>query len=127
MAIVPPCTLRPWWYAQSVVRFHATSGPPAERKRMWWLCRFRRLQQGDALFAELIGHRGGRVLGTGKAHQPPRRSRREVEPLDHVPLEALEAELPVQPTVDQLLEHDLEVHFLEERNGPSEASIQLFG
>jgi hypothetical protein len=69
------------------------------------------------------------VLGPGQAHRPSRRARREIEPLLHVALEALKAELPVEPALPHLAQDapDLEVHLLKERHGRTQAAVELAG
>ncbi len=83
-------------------------------------------EQRDPPLAERSGHYLRRPR---QAHEPPRRSRREVEALHHVVLEALEAELAVETALQDLSQDasDLEVHPLEEPNGRAEPAIELEG
>jgi hypothetical protein len=85
------------------------------------------LERGERSSAERSGQLRGPVLGPRQPHHSARRARGEIEPLRHVALEALEAELAVQPAVDDLAQHrsHLEVDRLQERNGRAEPLIQL--
>jgi hypothetical protein len=70
--------------------------------------------------------RGAR-LGAGQRRQATRGAGREIQALGPVALEALEAQLAVEPAPLHLREHaaDLEIHVLEERTGRPQPAVDL--
>jgi hypothetical protein len=83
-------------------------------------------QQRDPPLAERSGHGLG---GAGEPYETPGRAGGEIQALQDVVLEALEAELAMETALQDLAQDaaDLEVDALEERSGRAEAAVELEG